>query len=191
MPAVTRYYVKGQKLAFPYGERMLSGPHETHGEADAECKRLRPLYPDANLSVVSKYGITHRQVSPRKDPAKPAFDLSQIGGRRAAARAIAEHCRQHGFEPVVEDWDGDPDVDVTTPSARANIWLGWTRAAPMPIISWVANSDLQFVSRLPGAWDEGDGFSNRKATSLPATWPALLDALIAGLCASIDGTAFK
>jgi hypothetical protein len=180
--------VQAQRLAFPHGVRLLAGPYETLGEAREQYEQLRPLYPDANLSLVTKRGRTLPQVSP-VHAAPPAFNLARVEQRRAAARHIAEHCARHGFDAVVEDWAGEPDVDAAVPALRANIWLGDTPSAPMPIISWVASSDRQLRPVLRGAWR--DDYARRKATSQPIDWPALLEALITGLCAGLDGSAFE
>lgn len=119
-----------------------------------------------------------------------AFDLKNVAGRRAAGEALAERARAIGAQAVVEDWDGEPDVDVAVPGLRANIWLAYMKAAPMPIISWVARDGRRFKPSLPGAW-QGEGQPHYKATSLPDTWAQLFDALEIGLLAGIDGSAFE
>lgn len=46
------WYVKGTKYAFPYSTKLVSGPFDDSGAAFDEARRIRPLYPDANLDVV-------------------------------------------------------------------------------------------------------------------------------------------
>lgn len=188
MPLATGYYVEAQRIAFPYGKRLLAGPYETHAEARPEYERLRPLHPDANLAIVTRTAKSLPQVSP--PPAGgAAWDLSRVEQRRAAARQIADHCTALGFAAEIEDWAGEPDVDVTVPGLRANIWVGDTPSDPMPIISWVAGEGRTLRAVLPGAWREPYG--HRKATSQPMDWPRLLEALTIGLCAGVDGSAFE
>jgi len=187
MPVGQAWYVHGQKLAFPYGERWISGPFDDLAAAHDEARRLRPLYPDANLSARLRSGKTLPEVLPRSDT--PAFDLSRVAGRRAAAEAIAERVRALGLVAIVEDWDGEPDVDCVTPNLCATIWLGNTPAAPMPIISWYgAKHPLQAV---PGAWPADFNAHRSKATSLPRDWAELFAMLEIGLFAAVDGTAFE
>lgn len=118
-----------------------------------------------------------------------AYDLRNVSGRLAAAEALAGRIRELGACVNVENWDGEPDVDFSLPFLRGNIWLAWTPAAPMPIISWIAAAGLKLRASLPGAW-----YGNRphhKATSEPADWPALFVALEIGLLAGIDGSAIE
>lgn len=118
------------------------------------------------------------------------YNLRQRGERERAANDIAERARALGAQAAIENWDGEPDVDIAVASLHAQIWLAWTPAAPMPIISWYgAAYPLRGV---PGAWHDDDVNSShrRKATSLPATWPELFDMLETGLLAGIDGSAF-
>lgn len=190
MTSGTAYYVYGKKYDFPWAEAWLSGPHD-RDEAFETARAIRPLYPDANVSVRPRTGKTLPTVRPRRSaPGDITFDMSKASGRRAAARAIAERVERIGLVAVVEDRDGEPDVDVQTPSLRAAIWLGYTPAAPMPIISWHrAAYDLRGV---PGAWLSVDINTShrRKATTLCKSWPGLFEALEIGLLASIDGSAF-
>lgn len=186
MPVGRAWYVHGRKLAFPYGERWISGPFDDLADAHAEARRLRPLYPDATLDARLRSGKTLPEVLPRSDT--PAFDLSRVAGRRAAAEAIAERVRALGLDAVVEDWEGEPDVDCHTPNLSCNLWLAHTPAAPMPIISWYgAKFPLQAV---PGAWGRDD-VNRSKATSLPRDWAELFAMLEIGLLAAVDGTAFE
>lgn len=187
------HYVRGVKLAYPYAGRLVSGPFEDSERAFAEAKRLRPLYPDANLEVVPYSGRALPVRVPRGANAAAVgteHTLRSIEGRRLAAEALALHARGFGATVVLEDWDGEPDVDITVWGLRANIWLAWLPAAPMPIISWVAQEGRKLRPALPGAW-EGEGFPHYKATSIPADWPALFDALEIGICGGIDGSAFE
>lgn len=194
MPRGSAWYVHGQKLAFPYGERWVSGPFDDSAEAHGEERRLRPFYPDANLSVRQRSGKTLPEVKPRNaapgDAPVRSFNTARVADRRAAAAAICEHVRSLGLTAVVEDWDGEPDIDCSTPNLCATIWLGNTPAAPLPIISWYgARFPLRAV---PGAWGRDDiNWAHRaKTTSTPATWQELFDMLETGLLAAIDGTAF-
>lgn len=187
MPVGRAWYVHGRKLAFPYGERWVSGPFDDSAAAHAEARRLRPLYPDATLDARLRSGKTLLEVLPRSNT--PAFDLSRVAGRRAAAEAIAERVRALGLDAVVEDWEGEPDVDCHTPSLSCNLWLAHTPAAPMPIISWYgAKFPLQAV---PGAWPADFNAHRSKATSLPRDWAELFAMLEIGLLAAVDGTAFE
>ena len=188
------WYVKGRKYAFPYGERLCSGPFDDSGDAFAEARRIRPFYPDAHLDVVLEVGRTLPERTPRSAPPgaekeAPMFDLRNAPGRLAAADAIALRCARYGVTARVEVWDGEPDVDFSVPFLRANIWLAYHAQAPMPIISWIAGEGLKLRAVLPGAWREE--YPHRKATSLPETWPALFEALEVGLAAGIDGTAIE
>lgn len=192
------WYVHGKKLAFPYGERLVSGPFDEHGGAFDEAARLRPFYPDATLSARPHRAKSLPVRTPRTRPpgddepehAGAGYDLSRVEQRRAAAEALRVFVVDRlGLACTVEDWEGEPDVDCRAPGLLGHIWLGWTRAAPMPIISWVADDPRQLVAVLPGAWRETH--PHRKATSSPATWARLFDALEIGLLAAIDGSAFE
>lgn len=196
MPVGRAWYVEGQKIAFPHGKRLVSGPFEEMADATAERTRLVPYYPDANLSVVPYSGNTLPERKPRGTAAgarQGQFDLRTVEGRRAAAQAIAEHARGFGAVATVEDWDGEPDVDIRVPSGLATIWLGWTPAAPMPLISWVADAPWRLHQYVPGAWGMLTDFApaHRKATSQPGDWAELFDMLAAGLCALVDGSALE
>lgn len=192
------WYVKATKTAWPNSWRLVSGPFDDHADAYPESARIAPCYPDAHLSVVLEVAHTLPERSPRTAlPSEvamrveaPMFDLRQANGRRAAAEAIATFARERGAQATVEDWDGEPDVDVLLPSLRANVWVGWTKAAPLPIISW-HRAARPLVQVLPGAWRQDGAFRNGKATSLPERWPALFDALEIGICAAVDGSAFE
>lgn len=189
MPQAEAHYVEGQKLEYPHGKRLVSGPFDTSGEAWAEVERLRPLYPDANLSAVLYRGKSLPERRPRGSRA--AYDLSTAEGRLATARAIADHALHFGAVVSVENWDGEPDVDVTVPGGLASIWLGWTPDAPMPLISWVAAGERKLRASVAGAWHDGpQNVPSRKRTSLPADWPEFFAMLEAGLCALVDGSAF-
>lgn len=189
------WYVHGKKRAFPYGERLVSGPFDESADAWAEEKRLRDakLYPDANLTVRVHRAKSLPVRTPRGDDepehAGAGYDLSRVKQRRAAAEALRAFVVDRlGLACTIEDWEGEPDVDCRAPGLLGHIWLGHTRAAPMPIISWVADDPRQLVAVLPGAWRETH--PHRKATSSPATWARLFDALEIGLLAAIDGRAF-
>jgi hypothetical protein len=167
---------------------LASGPFDDHATAMLERQRIAPLYPEANLTVVLEVAKSLLERTPRS-PA-PMFDLSKVAERRFAAKALATFARDRGATAVIEDWDGEPDVDITLPSLRATIGLQWHKAAPMPIISW-HRAARPLVGHLPGAWQQEGSFRNGKATSLPETWPALFDALEIGICAAVDGNAFE
>jgi len=189
MPVGRAWYVRGQKLAFPFGERWLSGPFEALADAVAEERRLRPLYPDASLSTRIRTGKSLPTVTPRK--AGPVeFNLARVAERRAAAEAIVDHVvGRLGLDARLEDWDGEPDVDCLTPNLSAQIWLAHTPLAPMPIISWYgARFPLRAV---PGAWPAEFNARRSKATSTPRDWGQLFEMLEIGLLAAIDGSAFE
>ncbi len=188
-------YVQAQQSAFPYGTRLVSGPFHERGQVWAEKTRIEPYYPDCTLSA-----ITHRAKAlplrlprscvPGDEPDVPTFKLSTAAGRLAAAEEIARRARDLGAVVDIENWDGEPDVDIRLPSLHATIWLGYTAAAPMPIISWYgARWPLRGVL---GAWRDEDvnAAHGRKATSAPSDWPSLFEALLSGICASLDGGAF-
>lgn len=203
MPQGQAFYVEGQQHAFPHGKRLVSGPFDLSADAHTERKRIAPLYPDANLSVVTYRGKSLPQrkprtallcdLAPRLARSGPEYDLSRVEGRRAAASDLAAYARLFGAEVTVEDWDGEPDVDIRVPGGLATIWLGWTPAAPMPLISWVAAEGRRLRQYVPGAWGMLTDFApaHRKATSHPADWAELFAMLEAGLCAMVDGTAFE
>lgn len=189
------WYVKAVKRAFPHAEALVSGPFDEHGPARAERRRIVPLYPDADLTTVLEVAASLPERTPRRTPpGAPAeramFDLRNVGGRRQAAAWLAERAEALGATVWVEDWSGDPDVDVSVPALRANIWLAWLPAAPMPIISWVARDGRKLKANLPGAW-RGEGFAHYKATTIADTWAQLFEALEIGLLAGIDGSAFE
>lgn len=191
MPIGRAWYVHGQKLAFPYGERWVSGPFDDSAAAHAEARRLRPLYPDANLSARLRQGKSLPECRPDRNAPAPAlqFNLARVAERRAAAEAIAEKVHSLGLDAVVEDWDGEPDVDCRTPSLCATIWLAHLPAAPMPIISWYG---AKFPLRgVPGAWPADFNYWRSKATSIPRDWPELFSMLETGLLAAVDGSAFE
>lgn len=194
MPLGRAYYVRGVQVAFPHGERLVSGPFDAFLDAQGERVRLVPLYPDAVLGVVPHSANPLPVVVPRAAPgdAVPSHDLSTVDGRRICASAIARRVRELGLSARIEDWDGEPDVDCETPSLRAMIGLAWHPQAPMPLIHWVAADGFYLRASLPGAWRDGpQNTGARKRTSEPATWPALYEALEIGLLASIDGSAFE
>lgn len=188
------YYVQAVQHAFPHGVRLESGPFESLRECMAECARLAPLYPDAHLREHVKRAKSLPTLTPRRAGLEPlpdtGYDLRKRPERERAAADIAARAEALGATVVIENWDGEPDVDITLPSLRATIWLAHLKAAPMPTISWYG---AQYPLRaVPGAWTDADVNSahGRKATSLPATWPELFDMLEAGICAAIDGSAF-
>lgn len=187
------WYVHGVKLAWPNGERLVSGPFDESADAWAEEKRLRDagLYPDATLRVrvhraKSLPVCTPRTRPPGDEPAPVAeYDLKKRPERERLAADLQAVAERFGASVVVENWDGEPDVTVTTPSLRATIWCVSVQGE-LPIISWYgAAYPLRAV---PGAWTDDDG--RRKATTLPATWSGLFEGLEIGLCAAIDGSAF-
>lgn len=182
-------YVQAQQLAFPYGKRLVSGPHEHSAWAFVVADWIRADYADCNLTVVSR-GSSKATLTANNARAIK-HDLSTHKGRLAAATHISDYVRfELGVRADIEDWDGEPDVDIRTPSLRANIWLMHCRPAPMPIISWHRpKPGVLFRRLLPGAWDEL--IPHHKATSLPADWSELFLALTVGICASIDGSAFE
>lgn len=189
------HYVSAQKLAFPYAEGLISGPFEESADAWEEMRRIRAtkLYADCNLRVKTHRARSLPVKTPRRmRPAEPVpeFNLRLVGERRRAAEALAAHGRSLGAEATIEDWDGEPDVDFRTPTLQATIWLAWTPQAPMPIVSW--HSATHWLRPVPGAWRAGDINTShgRKATSLCDNWPAVFEALTAGILASIDGSAF-
>lgn len=59
------WYVKGRKHAFPYGEKLVSGPLDDNAACFAELARIRPFYPDANLWVQLHVGKTLPECTPR------------------------------------------------------------------------------------------------------------------------------
>lgn len=59
------WYVKGRKHAFPYGERLVSGPFDESTAAHDEERRIRPFYPDAHLTVVLEVAKTLPERKPR------------------------------------------------------------------------------------------------------------------------------
>ena len=185
------WYVHAQKLAFPYATAWVAGPFDDSAVAFDEARRIRPFYPDADLSPRLRSGKTLPEVKPRSrapGAEAPSFNLRKVADRRAAAEAIAEKVHSLGLDAVVEDWDGEPDVDCRTPSLCATIWLGDTPAAPMPIISWYG---AKFPLRgVPGAWLADFNYWGSKATSTPRDWPELFSMLETGLLAAVDGTAF-
>lgn len=194
MPVGRAWYVHGQKLAFPYGERWVSGPFDDMRAAFDEARRLRPFYPDATLSARIRSGKTLPEAKPRtaapgdKEPETPQLSVGTAKGRREVAEAIAGLARALGFDATVEDWDGEPDVDIATPSLNATVWVGKTG---LPIISWYgAAFPLRAV---PGAWgaDDVNAAHRAKATSKPADWAELFAMLETGLLAAIDGRAFE
>lgn len=193
--------VIGVRFLVVGGKRLVSGPFDSLVEAGIERDRIAFLYPDATLRAVRYHGKSLPERKPRQpapllqrrdgsiEPNPQAgFDLARVEQRRAAAKALADHARAFGAEVMVEDRDGEPDVDVTTPSLKANIWLMKGRDGSVPIISWhSAKFPLRYV---PGAWSPDFNYWRSKATSVPGSWPALFDALERGICASIDGSAF-
>jgi len=188
------WYVKATRYAFPHSWRLISGPFDDSGPAFPEAARIRPFYPEAHLSVVLEVAKTLPERRPRArapgaEQEAPMFDLSRVAGRLAAAEAVAEFARERGATVNIENWDGEPDVDVWLPTLRATIGMQWHKQAPMPIISW-HRAQRPLVGHLPGAWRQEGSFRNGKATSLPETWPALFEALEIGICAAVDGSAF-
>lgn len=193
------WYVRGQKHAFPHGKRLVSGPFDESDQAWTEKRRLEQagLYPDARLDVLPHSAKTLPVVTPRTSPpgaepvpAVPDYDLRKRPERERAADDLAARARAFGARVEIENWDGEPDVQIFLPSLQANIWLAYMREAPMPIISWYgAAYPLRAV---PGAWtaDQVNDAHRRKASSLPGTWSELFDALEIGICAAIDGSAF-
>lgn len=189
MVAGRAHYVWGKLRDFPYGERWVSGPFDDPFDASTECERLRPLYPEAALSVRIRSGKTLPECTPRAAPL--SFDLKRKKGRAKAAAAIVAHVvGRLGLSAEITDWDGEPDVVCRSPNLSCMIGIGYHPAAPMPILSWYG---ARFPLRgLPGAWAEADiNWSHRrKATSLPRSWDGLFSMLETGLLASIDGAAF-
>src|SRR5690606_19044158 len=114
------------KLAFPYGERLVSGPFDDSADAWAEEKRLRDagLYPDAVLRVRTHQAKTLPVVTPRTRPPGdepapvPEYDLRKRPERERAADDLAERARAFGARVEIENWDGEPDVQIFTPSLQ-------------------------------------------------------------------------
>lgn len=190
-------YVYGQQIGWPNGVQWVSGPFDDREAAWREMKRLRPFYPDATLSVRERRGKSLPTCTPRTGPpgeAKPtepapSYDLKKRPERERLAADLQAVAERFGASVVVENWDGEPDVTVATPSLRATIWCVSVQGE-MPIISWYgAAYPLRAV---PGAWtaDQVNDAHRRKASSLPGTWSELFDALEIGVCAAIDGSAF-
>jgi hypothetical protein len=189
MVAGRAHYVWGKQADFPYGERWISGPFDDPFDASTECERVRPLYPEARLSVRIRTGKTLPICRPRVAPL--SFDLKRKDGRADAAAAIVALVEgKLGLRAEVTDWGGEPDVTCTAPNLSCLIGLDYFRYAPLPIISWYG---ARFPLRgVPGAWGDGDvNWSHRaKATSLPRDWGEMFSMLEIGLLASIDGGAF-
>lgn len=205
MPIGRGEYVSARKREFPHAEADVSGPFDGAGAAYTELARILPFYPDAELWVQRRVGRSLPVAVPRRCPpfgpigqalsyvrAWPDFDLRDAGQRITAAWAIAEHVENFGARARVVEWDdGTPDVDISLPWLHANIWLDYTPAAPMPIISWVASAGRLFVPAYRPAWFSDTLVAHRKRTSTPETWYDLQLALEAGLCGGVDGTAFE
>lgn len=197
MPMAAAWYVRGRKRAFPYGERLVSGPFDDLAAAMAERTRLQSanLYPDAFLETHMHRAKTLPECKPRTRPPGEPPDQAEYNLRRRAERErladdIAKRARALGATVEIENWDGEPDVNIALPSLRATIWCVSVQGE-MPIISWYgAAYPLQ---ALPGAWrdDQVNSAHERKATSLPATYAELFEALETGICAAIDGGAFR
>lgn len=193
MVSARAHYVHARRNAFPNAEAWISGPFDTYTECNTETHRLAPFYPECLLRPRVFHGKTLPACSPRTGPpgAEPAYDLAKRPERERAAADLKARAEAFGATVVVENWDGEPDVQISTPALQANIWLAYLRDAPMPMISWYgANYPLRAV---PGAWDAEhvNRFHRSKASSVPATWGELFDALEIGICAAIDGTAFQ
>ena len=191
-------YVHGIQTAFPHGVKWVAGPFDDRDAAWREMDRIRPFYPDAVLSVRERTGKTLPTCTPRTAPpgqkppapAAPDYDLRKRPERERAADDLAGRARAFGARVEIENWDGEPDVQVFLPSLQANIWLAHLKEAPMPIISWYGA--VYPLRPVPGAWtaDQVNDAHRRKASSLPGTWSELFDALEIGVCAAIDGSAF-
>lgn len=65
MPRGQAWYVQGRKYAFPYAERLVSGPFDDNGAGFTELNRIRAFYPDAHLSVVLHAGKSLPYRTPR------------------------------------------------------------------------------------------------------------------------------
>lgn len=191
----TGRYVTGTQKAYPWGKRDVSGPFDEFDEAWQEMKRLTPLYPDAILSVTTKRAAslpvaTPRTRPPGDEPDDTTYDLAEPDDRLRAARAIAGHAVAFGADAMLDEWEGDYDLDIATPSLRAKVRV---QKGPVPGISWYAAA-FPLREHVPGAWHEigwrGMAVSERRAVSEPTTWPELFDALETGICAAIDGSAF-
>lgn len=198
MPMAEAWYVQGIKLDFSQATKLVSGPFDGLDDVFKEIERIRAFYPNITLrpkkhrakSLPERKPRTHAPGERLADMPDPGYNLRKRAERERCADDIASRARALGATVEIENWDGEPDVDIRTPSLRATIWLAWTPAAPMPIISWYgASYPLRGV---PGAWraEQVNSAHRRKATSLPATWPELFDALETGICAAVDGTAF-
>lgn len=186
MPLASALYIHARKYTFPWAEAWVSGPHE-RVEAFAELKRLAPLYPDADLSVRTRTAKTLPTITPRADK---RLDMTTATGRRAVAVELERFAERLGLPAVVEDWDGEPSVDIRTPSLGASIALIKAERDRPALISWYGAA--QPLQAVPGAWLSVDINSShrRKATSFVSSWSGLFTALEIGLLAAIDGSAF-
>lgn len=186
---MVRFYVKGQKLAYPFATKLLSGPFDESELAWVEMRRLRPLYPDANLSVTQQTGKRFPVRTPRSLAPTLDFDVAKVTERRRLAEALAECAREVGCAADIVGWDGEPDVDCAAPALSATIWVANLPASRVPLIHWYgAKFPLRVV---PGVWPAAFNAHRTKATSSPTNWTELFDMLRGGLLAAIDGTAFE
>lgn len=51
---VDRYFVRGQKLAFPYATKALAGPFDAWIDAWKAREQMAPEHPGINLSVIRR-----------------------------------------------------------------------------------------------------------------------------------------
>lgn len=183
------FFVRARKLAFPYADRRVAGPFDTLPEAMAAAASLRAAY--GAFSFYAGPGKT-RDLTPLDPQAlladdEPGPDFRRVEARRAAARELAAIGAGLGCAAVVDDWDGEPIVDIAAPSLRADVQI--LKGERVPIISWYGAA--RPLRPLPGAWGPEFNHWRTKATSFPATWAQLCEMLEVGLCAAIDGSAFE
>jgi hypothetical protein len=180
------HYVEAQRRTFLQEKRLFSGPFDDLAAAHGERDRLGPLWPDLVLRVVPHRAKPLPIITPPPaDPVNVSYDLSKPDDRRAAARRIVDHVHLLGAAAAVSVWDDEYDVDVATPNLSAAVLLDGRSA--IPVVRWHSlNRDLREV---PGAWRADDMYP-RSVTTRPTSWPALFEALTAGILASIDGSAF-
>ena len=153
------WYVKGRKHAFPYGERLVSGPFDESAACHDELARIRPFYPDANLWVQLEVAKTLPDRKPRSAPPGAAdqgplvvaatghrwqrLDIPRTPETERRLEAIA-----HAFLEVLR-----PDRVIS------GLALGWDTAVAMAAV----RLGLPLVAALPGrkgeqvrGWDWGD-----------------------------------
>jgi hypothetical protein len=183
------HYVHARRQNFLQEQRLFSGPFDSRAAAHDERDRLARLWPDLVLSVKShRAKVLPILVPPPPDPVNVSYDLSKPDDRRAAARYIVDHGHLLGAAAAVSVWDEEYDVDVATPNLSAAVLIDGR--SPIPAVRW--HSPTRNLREVPGAWRAADFMAvyTRSVTFRPTSWPALFEALTAGILASIDGSAF-